>query len=161
MILFFAIIDFKIDDCDSSVKVFTTRPDTLFGSTYLVISPEHNLVKNITTKNNTKIVEEYCKHASKKSELQRLDLNKDKTGVFTGSYAINPANNNKIQIWIADYVLTGYGTGAIMAVPGHDQRDFEFAQKYFLDIVRCISVVSLLGLGLVGLGMMIYFIVTF
>ena len=134
-----AKIDFNIDKYNSKIEVFTTRPDTLFGSTYMVISPEHDLVDKITTSDNKKSVEEYCRNASKKSELQRLDLNKDKTGVFTGSYAINPANKNKIQIWIADYVLTGYGTGAIMAVPGHDQRDFEFAQKYFLDIVKVVD----------------------
>jgi len=134
-----AKIDFNIDKYNSKIEVFTTRPDTLFGSTYMVISPEHDLVDKITSSDNKKSVEEYCRNASKKSELQRLDLNKDKTGVFTGSYAINPVNKNKIQIWIADYVLTGYGTGAIMAVPGHDQRDFEFAQKYFLDIVKVVD----------------------
>ena len=114
-----ASINFEIDGFDDKIEVFTTRPDTIFGATYLVLSPEHELTKKISN-NNTEIVK-YIDESSSKNELQRLDLNKDKTGVFAGAYAINPANNKKIPIWTADYVLVSYGTGAIMAVPGHDE----------------------------------------
>ena len=127
-----ASINFEIDGFDDKIEVFTTRPDTIFGATYLVLSPEHELTKKISN-DNTEIVK-YIDESSSKNELQRLDLNKDKTGVFTGAYAINPANNKKIPIWTADYVLVSYGTGAIMAVPGHDERDFEFANKYNINI---------------------------
>lgn len=120
------------------VKVFTTRPDTLFGSTFLVLAPEHELVSKITTKNQQKAVEDYIKQTAKKTELER-QAGQDKTGVFTGAYAINPINNQKLPIWIADYVLSGYGTGAIMAVPAHDQRDYEFAKKYDLNIIKVID----------------------
>ncbi|MBE7410504.1 MAG: leucine--tRNA ligase [Leptospiraceae bacterium] len=120
------------------IRVFTTRPDTIFGVTYLVLSPEHPLVDEITTQENKNSVEEYKKATSIKSDLDRTDLNKDKTGVKTGSFAINPANNEKIPVWIGDYVLYGYGTGAIMAVPAHDTRDFEFAEKFFLPILQVI-----------------------
>lgn len=124
-----------IFQADSSIlKVFTTRPDTLFGATYLVIAPEHPLVRALTTLNCKANVEAYCKLVSSKSDLDRTDLNKEKTGVFTGSFAINPVNHEKIPVWIADYVLMGYGTGAIMAVPAHDERDFEFATKFNLPI---------------------------
>ena len=116
------------------VPVFTTRPDTLFGATYLVLSPEHVLVPEITTDAHRAAVEAYGRDASRKSDLQRTELAKEKTGVFTGAYAVNPVNDEQIPIWIADYVLASYGTGAIMAVPAHDQRDFEFAKKYHLPI---------------------------
>lgn len=115
------------------IRVFTTRPDTLFGATYMVLSPEHELVKEITLPEQKKAVGNYIKKAGAKSDLERTE-SKEKTGVFTGAYAINPVNNEKIPIWVADYVLTGYGTGAIMAVPAHDERDFEFAKKFDLPI---------------------------
>ena len=131
-----AEVNFKIADTDSlEFTVFTTRPDTLFGATYCVLSPEHELISNITTYEQKSAVESYIKQASSKSDLERTELNKDKTGVFTGSYAINPANGKKIPIWISDYVLVTYGTGAIMAVPAHDQRDYEFATKFGIDII--------------------------
>ncbi|MGC9342845.1 MAG: class I tRNA ligase family protein, partial [Bacteroidales bacterium] len=132
-----AEVDFKIDGLDEKLRVFTTRPDTLFGATYMVIAPEHRLAAKLTIEENRESVEEYIKAANLKSDIDRSDLSREKTGVFTGSYAINPVNNEKIPVWIADYVLTGYGTGAIMAVPGHDNRDFEFASKFGLEI-RCI-----------------------
>jgi len=134
-----ADVDFKVDGHDEKIRVFTTRPDTLFGSTYMVLSPEHDLVDKITTGEHKKEVEDYKTEAAKKSELERTDLNKEKTGVFTGAYAINPTNGEKIPIWVADYVLVNYGTGAIMAVPGHDERDWEFAQKYDLEIVEVVQ----------------------
>jgi len=121
------------------IKVFTTRPDTLFGVTYMVLSPEHELVDKITTDKQHEEVREYQKKAACKSDLERTDLAKDKTGVFTGAYAINPVNDEKIPIWIADYVLSSYGTGAIMAVPAHDARDFEFATKYKLPIIQTVA----------------------
>ena len=133
-----AEVDFKIEGVDEDLTIFTTRPDTLFGATYMVIAPEHPLTDIITTKEHKKSVSEYVKATSLKSELDRTDLAKEKTGVFTGRYAINPVNNKLIPIWVADYVLTGYGTGAIMAVPAHDTRDFEFAQKFKLPII-CIQ----------------------
>ena len=129
-----AEVDFQIDGIDKKLRVFTTRPDTLFGATYMVISPEHKLVDKLITKNQTTAVNEYIKASAKKSEIDRTDQSKDKTGVFTGRFGINPVNEKKIPIWIADYVLTGYGTGAIMAVPAHDIRDFEFAQKFGLQV---------------------------
>jgi leucyl-tRNA synthetase len=133
-----AEVDFKLEGLDDKLTVFTTRPDTLFGATYMVIAPEHALADKITTPEARKLVSEYVKASSLKSDLDRTDLSKDKTGVFTGRYAINPVNLKKIPVWMADYVLTGYGTGAIMAVPAHDTRDFEFAQKFNLPIV-CIQ----------------------
>lgn len=133
-----AEVDFRIEGINKNLRVFTTRPDTLFGATYMVIAPEHPLVQEITTDGHRNEVNEYIKSASMKSDLDRTDLAKDKTGVFSGRYAINPVNHNKIPIWIADYVLMGYGTGAIMAVPAHDTRDFEFAQKFGLTIT-CIQ----------------------
>ena len=135
-----AEVNFKIADTDSlEFTVFTTRPDTLFGATYCVLSPEHELISNITTYEQKSAVESYIKQASSKSDLERTELNKDKTGVFTGSYAINPANGKKIPIWISDYVLVTYGTGAIMAVPAHDQRDYEFATKFGIDIIPVLN----------------------
>ncbi len=130
-----AEVDFKVADSEQTIRVYTTRPDTLFGATYMVLAPEHPLVKSLTRPAQTDDVNRYIKATSLKSDLDRTDLAHDKTGVFTGSYAINPVNENQIEIWIADYVLTGYGTGAIMAVPGHDTRDFEFAKKFNLPVV--------------------------
>lgn len=131
-----AEITFKVDGFeDAEFTVFTTRADTLFGATYCVLAPEHKLVEKITTSSQKEAVENYIKEASAKSELERTNLNKDKTGVFTGSYAINPVNNKKIPIWISDYVLASYGTGSIMAVPAHDQRDYEFATKFGIEII--------------------------
>ena len=124
---------------EGAIRVFTTRPDTLFGATYMVLAPDHPLVKQITTPSQRKVVEEYVERAARKSDLERTDLAKEKTGVFTGAFAINPVNQKKIPIWIADYVLLSYGTGAIMAVPAHDERDFEFAKKFGLPIVPVIS----------------------
>jgi len=133
-----ADVDFTIEGLDEKLTVFTTRPDTLFGATYMVIAPEHQLTDKITTDEHRQVINDYVKASSLKSDLDRTDLAKEKTGVFTGRYAVNPVNLNRIPIWIADYVLTGYGTGAIMAVPAHDTRDFEFAQKFGLPIV-CIQ----------------------
>lgn len=133
-----AEVDFRIDGINEPLRVFTTRPDTLFGATYMVIAPEHSLTRIITIDEKKEEVDRYIKAASMKSDLDRTDLAKDKTGVFTGRYAINPVNNKKIPVWVADYVLTGYGTGAIMAVPAHDTRDFEFALKFKLP-VSCIQ----------------------
>lgn len=132
-----AEVVFHIDGTDKQVTVFTTRPDTLFGATYLVLSPEHELVDAITTPEQRETVREYQRKAALKSDLERTDLNKDKTGAFTGAYAVNPVNGEKLPVWISDYVLSSYGTGAIMAVPAHDTRDFDFAVKFHLPI-RCI-----------------------
>ncbi|HPC99191.1 MAG TPA: leucine--tRNA ligase [Bacteroidales bacterium] len=129
-----ADVDFRIDNSEEKIRVFTTRPDTLFGATYMVLSPEHPLVEKLTTADRKSEVLAYVKAASLKSDLDRTDLSKEKTGVFTGSFAVNPVNLKKIPVWVADYVLTGYGTGAIMAVPAHDERDFEFAVKFGLPI---------------------------
>jgi leucyl-tRNA synthetase len=125
---------FRVHDLDQAVTVFTTRPDTLFGATYLVLAPEHLLVDQVTTPAQRSAVSEYIEKVSARSDLERTDLAKEKTGIFTGGFAINPVNREKIPIWIADYVLISYGTGAIMAVPGHDERDFEFAHKFGLEI---------------------------
>ncbi|HYY34778.1 MAG TPA: leucine--tRNA ligase [Candidatus Binatia bacterium] len=130
-----AEIDFKIDKSDQKIRVFTTRPDTLYGGTFLVLAPEHSLVDLIVTEEQWPAVRDYRERTARKSDLERADLSKDKTGVFTGAYAINPATNEKIPIWIADYVLIGYGTGAIGGVPAHDERDLEFAKKFDLPIV--------------------------
>jgi leucyl-tRNA synthetase len=124
---------------DSSLTVFTTRPDTLFGATYCVLAPEHELVEKITTDAQKEAVQQYQEKASRKSDLERTDLAKDKSGVFTGAYAVNPVNGAKTPIWIADYVLAGYGTGAIMAVPGHDERDYEFAKQFELPIIEVVQ----------------------
>lgn len=129
-----ASINFKVDGTDEQIEVYTTRPDTLFDASYMVIAPEHKLVKKITTAAQKDAVEAYEKKIETKSDLERTDLNKDKTGVFTGAYGINPVNGEKLPIWIADYVLASYGTGAIMAVPAHDQRDWDFAKKFDLPI---------------------------
>lgn len=130
-----AKVRFQVADSDLSFEVFTTRPDTLFGATYCVMAPEHPLVAQITTEEEKAKVEAYISEAKAKSDLERTELNKSKTGVFTGSFAINPANNKKIPIWIADYVLYHYGTGAIMAVPAHDERDYQFAKVHNLPII--------------------------
>lgn len=130
---------FDVEDSDQKIEIFTTRADTLYGATYLVISPEHPLVDQLTTLESKAAVEEYKQAVATKSDLERTDLNKDKTGVFTGSYAVNPVNGKKIPIWIADYVLASYGTGAVMAVPAHDPRDYEFARKFKIDIVPVIG----------------------
>ena len=134
-----AHVNFKVFGTDKEFTVFTTRCDTLFGATYCVMSPEHPLVKEITTSEYEKAVSDYQQEVANKSELERTELNKDKTGVFTGSYAINPVNGKNIPIWISDYVLMTYGTGAIMAVPAHDERDYAFAKKFNLDIIPVIE----------------------
>ncbi|MBQ1512229.1 MAG: leucine--tRNA ligase [Erysipelotrichaceae bacterium] len=130
-----AQVDFAIDGHDDKFTVFTTRCDTLFGATYCVFAPEHKLVEKITTPEQKEAVEAYVRECAGKSDLERTELNKDKTGVFTGAYAVNPVNGKKIPIWISDYVLASYGTGAIMAVPAHDERDYEFAKKFGLEII--------------------------
>ena len=130
-----AEVKFKIDGTDEDFTVFTTRCDTLFGATYCVLSPEHPLVNKITAADKKAEVEAYKKECASKSEMERTELNKDKTGVFIGAYAINPVNEKKIPIWISDYVLMTYGTGAIMAVPAHDERDYDFAKKFGIDII--------------------------
>ncbi|MBQ7136983.1 MAG: leucine--tRNA ligase [Bacilli bacterium] len=134
-----ALVTFKVDRMEETFEVFTTRCDTLFGATYCVLSPEHKLVDIITTDEQKTLVAAYKKVCATKSELERTELNKDKTGVFTGSYAVNPVNGAKIPIWIADYVLASYGTGAIMAVPAHDERDYEFAKKFNIPIIEVLE----------------------
>ncbi|CAI3413063.1 leucine--tRNA ligase [Enterococcus cecorum] len=134
-----ANVTFKVAGTDKEFTVFTTRPDTLFGATYTVLAPELDLVKEITTPEQMQAVEDYIAQAAKKSDLNRTDLAKEKTGVFTGAYAINPVNGKEIPIWIADYVLASYGTGAIMAVPAHDERDFEFAKTFDLEIIPVLA----------------------
>ncbi|MGD6570452.1 leucine--tRNA ligase, partial [Xanthomonas citri pv. citri] len=119
--------------------VFTTRPDTLFGAAYAVLAPEHELVEAITTPEQKEAVDAYVKEVQAKSDLERTDLAKTKTGVFTGAYAVNPANGEKLPIWIADYVLASYGTGAVMAVPAHDERDFEFAKVFSLPVKEVVK----------------------
>ncbi|GAA5520410.1 leucine--tRNA ligase [Aliifodinibius salicampi] len=134
-----AEIDFEIADYDESLRVFTTRPDTIFGATYMVLAPEHDLVDTITEDDQKEAVEAYREEAARKSDLERTELSDEKTGVFTGAYAVNPVNGEEIPIWVADYVLATYGTGAIMAVPGQDERDWEFAEKFDLPIIRTVE----------------------
>ena len=134
-----AEIDFKVEGTDKAFTVFTTRADTVFGVSYCVLAPEHKLVEEIVTEGQRAAVEEYLDIVKRKSDLERTDLNKDKTGVFTGAYAINPVNGEKVELWIADYVLASYGTGAVMAVPAHDERDYEFATKFNLPIKAVIE----------------------
>ncbi|GAA2957736.1 leucyl-tRNA synthetase [Ligilactobacillus murinus DSM 20452 = NBRC 14221] len=134
-----ATIDFKVDGQDEQLEVFTTRPDTLFGASAITIAPEHELVASLTTPEQKEVVEAYVEEISHKSDLERTDLAKDKTGVFTGSYAINPVNGEKLPIWLADYVLASYGTGAVMVSAAHDPRDWEFAKKYDLPIIPVIA----------------------
>lgn len=137
-----AHVDFKIAGTDLTFTVFTTRPDTLFGATYCVMAPEHEYVDRITTDEQKEQVNAYKLECAKKSDLERTELNKEKTGVFTGAYAINPVNGKEIPIWISDYVLAGYGTGAIMAVPAHDTRDYEFAKKFDIPIIQVLEEVT-------------------
>ncbi|WP_298833091.1 leucine--tRNA ligase [uncultured Planococcus sp.] len=134
-----AELEFQVADTDYSFRAFTTRPDTIFGATYAVLAPEHKLVAAITTPDQKQAVEKYIDDVKTKSDLERTDLAKDKSGVFTGAYATNPASGEKMPIWIADYVLATYGTGAIMAVPAHDERDYEFAKQFDLPIVEVVS----------------------
>ena len=134
-----AMVTFSIQDSDDKIEVFTTRPDTLYGATYMVIAPEHSLVNKITSIEQKNAVEEYCKQAAAKSDIDRSDQNREKTGVFTGVFAVNPVNNKSIPVWVADYVLMGYGTGAIMAVPAHDERDWQFAKKYKLPVIEVVK----------------------
>ena len=134
-----AEVRFAIEGSDESIEVYTTRPDTLFGATYMVLAPEHPLTAKLTVAEQKKAVQQYVEAAARKSDLDRTELAKEKSGVFSGSYATNPVNGQRIPIWIADYVLMGYGTGAIMAVPAHDERDFEFAQKFDLPIIPVIQ----------------------
>jgi leucyl-tRNA synthetase len=134
-----AEVDFKVAGHDATIRVFTTRPDTLFGATYMVMAPEHRLIDAITTADKKTAVEEYRGKAASKSDMDRTDLAKDKTGQFTGACAINPVNGKEIPIWISDYVLISYGTGAIMSVPAHDDRDFEFAKKFDLPIIPVVE----------------------
>ncbi|MHC4205258.1 MAG: leucine--tRNA ligase [Planctomycetota bacterium] len=134
-----ADVDFKVDGFDESIRVFTTRPDTLFGATYMVMAPEHPLVDKIASEERKEAIQKYREEAARKSDLDRTDLAKEKTGEPIGAYAINPVNNEKIPIWISDYVLISYGTGAIMAVPAHDERDFEFATKFNLSIIPVVE----------------------
>src|SRR3989344_5924607 len=134
-----AEVDFKAESSGEVIKVFTTRPDTLFGATFMVLAPEHPLVQALATAEQKESVDNYVKESQLKSEVERQETNREKTGVFTGSYAINPLNGERIPVWIADYVLYGYGTGAIMAVPAHDERDHEFAKKFQLPIIRVVK----------------------
>ena len=151
-----AEIDFKIENVDQQIRVFTTRPDTVYGGTFLVLAPEHSLVDLIVTEEQWPAVREYRERTARKSELERADLSKEKTGVFTGAYVVNPATDKKIPIWIADYVLLGYGTGAIGGVPAHDERDLEFAKKFDLPIVVVVQPTGdELALGFTGEGIAI------
>ncbi len=134
-----ATITFKVENSTQTFDVFTTRPDTIYGVTYTVIAPDHKLVEQLTTSNQKAEVEQYVQLVKNKTDLERTELNKDKSGVFTGSYAINPVNGEKVEIWIGDYVLANYGSGCVMAVPAHDQRDFEFATKYKLPFKKVIE----------------------
>lgn len=134
-----ANVRFSLEKGGGEIEVYTTRPDTLFGATYMVLAPEHPLVARITTAAQKSAVQDYISAAALKSDLERTELAKDKTGVFTGAFALNPVNGKKIPVWISDYILISYGTGAIMAVPGHDERDFEFAKKFDLPIVQVVS----------------------
>ncbi len=134
-----ADVDFPLEGLNGHLRIFTTRPDTLFGATYMVLAPEHPLVGALTRPEQAAAVAAYREQAARKSDLQRAETDREKTGVFTGSYAVNPVNGGRLPIWIADYVMMGYGTGAIMAVPGHDQRDWEFARAFDLPIVEVVT----------------------
>ncbi|MDX9893783.1 MAG: leucine--tRNA ligase, partial [Patescibacteria group bacterium] len=134
-----AEIRFELEGGDDNLTVYTTRPDTLFGATFMVVSPEHPLLEKIVSSDQAREVTEYVKQAKRKSDLERSELAKEKTGVFSGAYVVNPVNGRKIPIWVADYVLMSYGTGAIMAVPAHDQRDYDFAKKYDLPIIEVVA----------------------
>jgi len=135
----FTVYDFELIETSSVITVFTTRPDTLFGASFLVLAPEHQLSRQLATPEFKEAVDEYIDSSVKKSEIERMNDTREKTGVFTGSYAINPASGEKVPVWVADYVLSGYGTGAVMAVPAHDERDFEFAEKFGLPIIEVIE----------------------
>ena len=148
-----AYVDFKVDGTNEKFTVFTTRSDTLFGATYCVLAPELPLVDKITTKEQKETVDKYKEEASKQSDIERTSTTKEKTGVFTGAYAINPVNGKKIPIWISDYVLSTYGTGAIMAVPAHDERDYEFAKKFNLEIIPVLEGGDLSKEAFVGDGL--------
>ena len=134
-----ASVAFDVKDYNEQIEVFTTRPDTIYGASFLVLSPEHELVDLITTEDNKDDVEAYQKEAAKESDLERTGLSKEKSGVFTGAYAVNPLSGQQVPIWIADYVLSTYGTGAVMAVPSGDQRDYEFAKTFDLPIIEVIE----------------------
>jgi leucyl-tRNA synthetase len=134
-----ANVTFRLAETDAEIEVYTTRPDTLFGATYMVLAPEHPLVEQITSAEQRGAVNDYVDRARLKSDMERTELSREKTGVFTGSYAINPVNEERIPVWISDYILLSYGTGAIMAVPGHDERDFEFASRFGLPITRVVA----------------------
>ncbi len=134
-----ANVTFKLAQGEGAIEVYTTRPDTLFGATYMVLAPEHPLVEKITTSAQRRAVRDYVESANRKSDLERTDLAKEKSGVFTGAYAVNPVNGRQIPVWISDYILISYGTGAIMAVPAHDERDFAFARKFGLPIVEVVA----------------------
>ena len=134
-----AEVQFQVDGLDDKLEVYTTRPDTLFGATYMVVAPEHPLLEKLVVDEKVEEVKSYIETAAKKSDLDRTDLAKEKSGVFTGTYCINPINGEKIPVWVADYVLISYGTGAIMAVPAHDERDYEFAEKFNIPITQVIS----------------------
>lgn len=151
-----AEVHFALEGLDEKLQVYTTRPDTLFGATYMVVAPEHPIVEKLTTAENLDAVNAYQKAASHKSDLDRTELAKEKSGVFSGSFAINPVTAKKVPIWIADYVLMGYGTGAIMAVPAHDERDFEFAEKFSLPIMPVIETPDDAPLPFIGKGKMIH-----
>ncbi|MDH7571504.1 MAG: leucine--tRNA ligase, partial [Armatimonadota bacterium] len=147
-----AEVDFPVQGHNARIRVFTTRPDTLFGATYMVLAPEHPLVDLVTTPEHHAEVAAYKEAAARKSDLDRTELSKEKTGVFTGGYAVNPTTGQPIPIWVADYVLISYGTGAIMAVPAHDQRDWEFARRYGLPIVEVVSGGNVAEAAFVGDG---------
>src|SRR5699024_3951489 len=134
-----ASISFEVENSDAQIEVFTTRADTIYGATFLVLSPEHELVNQITTADKEVAVKDYQQEAAKKSDLERTGLSKEKSGVFTGAYAVNPLSGDQVPIWIADYVLATYGTGAVMAVPSGDQRDYEFAQTFDLPIIEVVE----------------------
>jgi len=134
-----AEIDFVVDGKDEMLTVFTTRPDTLFGATFMVLAPEHSMARSLVTDETRAMVDAYIAEAARKSEIERMETDREKTGVFTGSYAINPATGEKMPIWLADYVLAGYGTGAIMAVPAHDERDYAFADKFDIPVVQVVA----------------------
>ena len=150
-----AEVRFDLPGQTASITVFTTRPDTLFGATYMVLAPEHPLVGEITTDPQRAAVTAYTEAASRKSDLERTELQKEKTGVFTGAYAINPVNDQPVPVWIADYVLWGYGTGAIMAVPAHDERDYAFAKTFALPILEVVSGGDVTASAYVGDGVMV------
>lgn len=150
-----AEVNFKVEGSPEIVKVFTTRPDTLFGATYIVLAPEHELVQKLMSSEKAKEINDYCKATALKSNFDRTEMNKEKSGVFIGAHAINPLNKKRIPIWISDYVLASYGTGAIMSVPAHDQRDFEFAKKFDLEIIQVLDGADISEAAHIGDGKLI------